>query len=129
MGGDAMPMLANVAGRVLGVLSALPSRGGGFGNLANYMAARGRAMSDPNARAALTPFVSVSYNSGAGMEPTPAGPGYYAPVASPKEFMGPMMATPAGPMEYVPGQPGPSGWKPHLPAVGATGGAAGAGVR
>jgi hypothetical protein len=125
MGGDASSKIAEYAGRALGVLSALPSRGGGFSNLANYMAARGRAMSDPNARAALTPFSAGFYNIGGGMEQTPAGPGYYAPVASPRDFMGPMMATPAGPndpyggppMEYVPGQPGPSVWKPHLPAL------------
>src|SRR4029453_11791012 len=117
MGGDAGSMLGNIAGRVPGVFSALPSRGGGFSNLANYMAARQRAMSDPNARAALTPFGAGFYQIGGGMEPTSAGPGYYAPVASPNEFMGPLMATPAGPMEYVPGQPGPSVWKARLPAL------------
>src|SRR4029450_12493539 len=100
MGGDAGSMLGNIAGRVLGVLSALPSRGGGFSNLANYMAARQRAMSDPNARAAPTPFGAGFYQIGGGMEPTPAGPGYYAPVAAPNEFMGPMMATPGGPRAH-----------------------------
>jgi hypothetical protein len=117
MGGDAGSMLGNIAGRVFGVLSALPSRGGGFSNLANYMARRQQAMSDPNVRAGLTPFSAGFYNIGGGMEPTPAGPGYYAPVASPRDFMGPTMPTPAGPMEYVPGRPGPSVWKPHLPAL------------
>jgi hypothetical protein len=96
MGGDAGPMLANVAGRVLGVLSALPSRGGGFSNLANYMAARGRAMSDPNARAALTPFGAGFYQIGGDVRPTT--------VAQPRDFLGP----PA---------PGPSVWQPNLPPL------------
>jgi Transglycosylase SLT domain/N-acetylmuramoyl-L-alanine amidase len=124
MGGDAGSMLANVAGRALGVLSALPSRGGGFSNLANYMAARQRAMSDPTARAALTPFGAGFYQIGGGMQPTPAGPGYYAPVARPGEFMGPLMQTPGATiaepkafLDYVPGQLGPSVWRPHLPAL------------
>jgi hypothetical protein len=111
MGGDAGSMLGNVAGRVLGVLSALPSRGGGFSNLANYMAARQRAMSDPNARAALTPFGAGFYQIGGGMQP---GPGRYAPVASPSEFMGPTIPTAAGPSEFMPGAPV---WKPNLPAL------------
>src|SRR4030095_1090118 len=96
MGGDAGSMLGNVAGRVLGVLSALPSRGGGFSNLANYMAARGRAMSDPNARAALTPFGAGFYQIGGDVRPTA--------VAPPRDFLGP----PA---------PGPSVWQPNLPAL------------
>jgi hypothetical protein len=96
MGGDAGPMLANFAGRALGVLSALPSRGGGFSNLANYMAARQRAMSDPNARAALTPFGAGFYQIGGDVRPTP--------VAQPRDFLGP----PA---------PGPSVWQPNLPAL------------
>src|SRR4029434_1857992 len=94
MGGDASSMLGNVAGRVLGVLSALPSRGGGFSNLANYMARRQEAMSDPSKRAALTALSAGFYNIGGGVEATSAGPGYYAPVASPRDFMGPMMQTP-----------------------------------
>src|SRR4029453_639633 len=120
MGGDAGSMLANVAGRVLGVLSALPSRGGGFGNLANYMAARQRAMSDPNARAALTPFGAGFYQIGGGMEPGPPGPSTIGGVAAPADFMGPTIPTPAGPAQSLfvqPGQPGPAVWKPHLPAL------------
>jgi Transglycosylase SLT domain len=115
MGGDAMPMLANVAGRVLGVLSALPSRGGGFSNLGNYMARRKAALSDPEFRATLSgsPFTSGFYQIGGG--PGPSSPGYYAPVASPRDFMGPMMATPAGPMDYVPGTAGR--WEPRLPPL------------
>jgi hypothetical protein len=113
MGGDAGSMLGNVAGRLLGVLSALPSRGGGFSNLANYMAARQRAMSDPNARAALTPFGAGFYQIGG---ETQAGPGTYQPVAPPADFMGPTIPTPAGPMDvqYVPGA---RRWQPNLPPL------------
>src|SRR4029450_1955633 len=118
MGGDAGSMLGNVAGRVLGVLSALPSRGGGFSNLANYMAARQRAMSDPNARAALTPFGAGFYQIGGGMQP---GPGSFAPVASPKEFMGPGLnpAAPAAPETFTPPAfvPGAPVWKADLPPL------------
>src|SRR4030095_9028041 len=120
MGGDAGPMLANVAGRVLGVLSALRSRGGGFGNLANYMAARGRAMSDPNARAALTPFGAGFYQIGGGMQPGPAGPATIGGVAAPSDFMGPTIPTLVGPAQSLfvqPGQPGRSVWKADLPAL------------
>jgi hypothetical protein len=113
MGGDAGSMLGNIAGRALGVLSALPSRGGGFSNLANYMARRQAALADPEFRATLggSPFSAGFYQVGGGMQPTP---GYYAPVASPKEFMGPMMPTPAGPMDYVPGG---RVWQPDLPPL------------
>jgi hypothetical protein len=114
MGGDAGSMLANVAGRVLGVLSALPSRGGGFSNLANYMAGRQRAMSDPNARAALTPFSAGFYQIGGGTEP---GPPTVGRVAAPADFMGPTIPTPAGPAQSLFVQPGPAVWKPHLPAL------------
>src|SRR4030095_3983851 len=120
MGGDAMPMLANVAGRVLGVLSALPSRGGGFSNLATYMAARGRALSHPNARAALTPFGAGFYQIGGGMEPGPPGPSTIGGVAAPADFMGPTIPTPGRPAQrrfVQPGQPAPAVWKPHLPAL------------
>jgi hypothetical protein len=75
------------------------------------MAARQRAMSDPNARAALTPFGAGFYQIGGGMEP---GPGRFAPVAAPSEFMGPTIPTAAGPSEFI---PGPSVWKPSLPAL------------
>jgi hypothetical protein len=115
MGGDASSMLANIAGRTLGVLAALPSRGGGFSNLANYMARRQAALSDPEFRATLSgsPFSSGFYQIGGG--PGPSSPGYYAPVAAPRDFMGPMMATPAGPMDYVPGAAGR--WEPRLPPL------------
>src|SRR4030095_9116836 len=129
MGGDAGSMLGNVAGRCLGVLSALPSRGGGFSNLANYMAARQRAMSDPNARAALTPFGAGFYQIGGGMEPGPPGPATSRAVAAPSRVgagasravcWGRRIPTPAGPAQSLfvqPGQPGPAVWKPHLPAL------------
>src|SRR4029453_14549859 len=120
MGGDASSMLANFAGRVLGVLSALPSRGGGFGNLANYMAARGRAMAGPNARAGLAPFGAGFSQIGGGLQPGPAGPATIGGVAAPADFMGPTIPTPAGPAQSLfvqPGQPGPAVWKAHLPAL------------
>jgi Transglycosylase SLT domain/N-acetylmuramoyl-L-alanine amidase len=112
MGGDAGSMLGNVAGRVLGVLSALPSRGGGFSNLANYMAARQRAMSDPNARAALTPFGAGFYQIGGGMRPELAPT---PEVAAPAEFMGPTIPTAAGPAA-VAALPR-TRWMPSLPPL------------
>jgi hypothetical protein len=113
MGGDAGSMLANVAGRALGVLSALPSRGGGFSNLASYMARRQQAMADPNIRAALTPFGAGFYQIGGG---TQAGPGTYQPVAPPADFMGPTIPTAAGPMD-VQYMPGARRWVPNLPSL------------
>jgi hypothetical protein len=115
MGGDAGSMLGNIAGRALGVLSALPSRGGGFSNLANYMARRQAALADPAFRASLagSPFSAGFYQVGGGEQ---AGPGTYKPVAPPSDFMGPTIPAPAGPMD-VQYMPGMRRWQPNLPPL------------
>jgi hypothetical protein len=108
--------LENVAGRILGGLSALPTRGAGFGNLLNYMGQRERMMADPNSRAALvgSPFMAGLYQIGGGE--TPGAP-TATPIVAPQDFIGPTIPTAAGPASGYTVAPGPSVWQPDLPPL------------
>jgi hypothetical protein len=107
MGGDALGMLSNVAGRGIGALAALQSLGSP-GGLANFMLNRQRFLADPELRSTLggSPFASGFFQVSGDRQMVGGGGG---PVAAPsRDFIGPPAPGVAGPQEM---------WMPKLPPL------------